>query len=565
MATSSGEPLGAPLPAPALRALDEEYEFLREIGRGGMAAVYLARARASGRVVAIKTVAAHRAHDPEAVARFEREARTMLALDHPNVVRSYSVEQLEDGALAIVMQHAAGGTLREALREALQTGDAFPPERVARILTDVAAALAHAHERGIVHRDVKPENIFLDPRNGRALLSDFGIARSLEGDNALTMTGSAIGTPTYMAPEQIDGRQVDGRSDVYALGLVGWEMLAGARPWDGDSLYSVIYKQRHETLAPLAELRPDAPEALRDAIERALRKDPAERWPDAAAFGDAVRATLPPAAVDDAAHVANAPLDDVGDDADAPTVVAPALDIGPVARDGGWTATEPPPRTAAEPLPRPTLRTRYGSARPAARLAVPLALALVAALAVRQGAKSRHARLAAAADSTVMDTAAADSSGTVASAAPTTVTLPAGGEVESPDTMRSAAPAATVRPAAGLARYARTHGDSLALCRSPVARDQRACFTATLADRDAPLNAIYTRLAVQLRRGAPAELARLRFEEVRWIAARDAACARAGRGREGSLWAASRAACLGDAADRRARELETRLARLRGR
>ena len=322
MATSSGEPLGAPLSAPALRALDEEYEFLREIGRGGMAAVYLARARASGRVVAIKTVAAHRAHDPEAVARFEREARTMLALDHPNVVRSYSVEQLEDGALAIVMQHAAGGTLREALREALQTGDAFPPERVARILTDVAAALAHAHERGIVHRDVKPENIFLDPRNGRALLSDFGIARSLEGDNALTMTGSAIGTPTYMAPEQIDGRPVDGRSDVYALGLVGWEMLAGARPWDGDSLYSVIYKQRHETLAPLAELRPDAPEALRDAIERALRKDPAERWPDAAAFGDAVRATLPPAAVDDlferpAVGLADRPERPVGGIADA--------------------------------------------------------------------------------------------------------------------------------------------------------------------------------------------------------------------------------------------------------
>ncbi|HET7458953.1 MAG TPA: protein kinase [Gemmatimonadaceae bacterium] len=634
---TAGE-LASPLPTPALRALEAEYEFLREVGRGGMATVYLARARASGRVVAIKTVATHRAHDPEAVARFAREARTVLTLDHPNIVRSYSVESLEGGALAIVMQHAAGGTLRDALRQAQGAGERIPVARVASILADVAAALAHAHERGVVHRDVKPENVFLDPRNGRALLSDFGIARSLDADNALTMTGSAIGTPTYMSPEQIDGLRVDGRSDVYALGLVGWELLAGSRPWEGDSLYTVIYKQKHEALAPLAVVRPDVPAALRDAIERALQKDPSERWPDAHAFHDALRAAVPPPIVaaeprlsspfaaaaaaatassdpraseietEPAAVAATAVERDEADDAVAaegaqgplasvaadPAGDAPSYDDAPhdAAPDGplaepwrrdSWrldrSVTAPARRTAE------ALRARYGSARPAARLAVPLALAVIAALAVRQGTRSRREPATAVDSSLTMPaTGEVDTIGgaplPAATAAPATAGESGTSNVATAAGRRAGSPAATPtgattggaapnvsspRAPVGLARYARTHGDSLALCRSAAPRDQRACFTALLADRDAPLNAAYVQLVRELRRVDPAAVAPLRGEETRWLADRDATCARDGRGREGALWAPSRAACLGDAADRRAAELSTRLSRLRAR
>jgi serine/threonine protein kinase len=152
------------------------------------------------------------------------------------------------------------------------------------ILRDLAAALAYAHARRIVHRDVKPENAFLEAGTGRALLADFGIARPLDVDSALTADGSAFGTPAYMAPEQIAGRPVDERTDVYALGLVGWEMLAGRRPWQGETLYAVLHRQQHEELPDLALLRPDIPAYLLAAVQGALAKDPAGRWRDGAEF-----------------------------------------------------------------------------------------------------------------------------------------------------------------------------------------------------------------------------------------------------------------------------------------
>ena len=178
------------------------------------------------------------------------------------------------------MQIVPGRTLREILNEK----GAWTFERADRVLRDVAGALAHAHERGIVHRDVKPENIFIDETSGRAMLSDFGVARSIESDSQLTATGTAIGTPSYMSPEQIDGTELDGRSDLYSLGLVGWEMLTGRRPWEGESLYSVIYKQKREELQPIEELRPDTPNRLIYLVEGAMQKSPADRWSGAAEF-----------------------------------------------------------------------------------------------------------------------------------------------------------------------------------------------------------------------------------------------------------------------------------------
>jgi serine/threonine protein kinase len=207
--------------------LESEYEILGELGRGATAVVYRARDRELGREVAIKVIRPRFADDDESVARLAREARTVAQLQHPNIVTLFAVRRLRDGGLALVMQMVPGRTLRDVLNErgALTFGWAD------RVLRDVGAALAHAHERGIVHRDVKPENIFIDETTGRALLSDFGVARSLEPDSQLTATGTAIGTPSYMSPEQIDGTHLDGRSDLYSLGLVGWEMITGRRPW----------------------------------------------------------------------------------------------------------------------------------------------------------------------------------------------------------------------------------------------------------------------------------------------------------------------------------------------
>jgi len=273
-----------------LRSLESEYELVRELGQGGMAAVYLARHRASDRVVAIKAVRARYLDDPDAIKRFAREARTVAKLDHPNIVRTEAIRQIDDRAVAIIMEHIPGGTVRDRLREFGSLG----AEDAEWILRDAANALGYAHRQGIVHRDVKPENIFLDATRRRALLSDFGIARTIDTESGITLLGAALGTPQYMSPEQIDGEQVDGRSDIYSLGVLGWELLTGRRPWAGESLYGVIYKQKHEDLARITSLRPRVPANLLFAIEGALLKDKARRWQTIDEFLDQLTYNPPP-------------------------------------------------------------------------------------------------------------------------------------------------------------------------------------------------------------------------------------------------------------------------------
>jgi alpha-tubulin suppressor-like RCC1 family protein/tRNA A-37 threonylcarbamoyl transferase component Bud32 len=265
---------------PRFAALDDEYEILRELGRGGTAVVYLARQRDPERYVAIKVVRATYVEDEDAVARLLREADTVARLDHPNIVKLYGTRRLGDDSLALILQYVSGRTLKQELH----AHGALPFEQVRRVLRDIGGALACAHGQRIVHRDVKPENIYLDAETGSARIADFGIARSWGPDSSLTLPGTAIGTPAYMSPEQVDGRDLDGRSDVYSLGLVAWEMLTGRAPWAGENLYSIIYKQKTEPLPPLGELRPDVPADLLRAVEGALHKEPAERWSDAAAF-----------------------------------------------------------------------------------------------------------------------------------------------------------------------------------------------------------------------------------------------------------------------------------------
>jgi serine/threonine protein kinase/alpha-tubulin suppressor-like RCC1 family protein len=276
-------------PARAERSsLDTEYEMLRELGRGGTAVVHLARKRSTGAEVAIKLIRATYLEDEEALARFAREARFTARLDHPNVVPILDVLALDTGGIALIMAHVAGRTLKQLIRDSGRLN----PEHAERVVRDIANGLNAAHSLGIVHRDVKPENIFIDD-TGRALLADFGLARSMTNETQLTMSGVAIGTPAYMPPEQIDGGVIDARGDIYSLGLVGWEALSGQRPWEGHSLYALLYHQKHDFLPDVREMRSDVSDRLADVIATAIEKDPAARWQTVAEMIGALDGTVP--------------------------------------------------------------------------------------------------------------------------------------------------------------------------------------------------------------------------------------------------------------------------------
>ncbi|MEO7084496.1 MAG: protein kinase [Gemmatimonadaceae bacterium] len=272
----------------ARAALQGQYEIIRELGLGGTAVVYLARNERTGEEVAIKLIRSSHLEDDEALARFAREARLAADLDHPNVVKIRDVLPLGGGRVAIVMAHVNGRTLKQVI---LDEGR-LSPERAEAILRDVAAGLDAAHAMQIIHRDVKPENIFVDT-SGHALLGDFGLARSTSADTQLTMTGVAIGTPTYMPPEQIDGGAVDARGDIYSLGLVAWEMLNGRRPWDGASLYALLYHQKHDYLPDIRDIRDDVPERLANVITTAIEKNADHRWQSVSQMIDALDGRIP--------------------------------------------------------------------------------------------------------------------------------------------------------------------------------------------------------------------------------------------------------------------------------
>src|SRR3982751_5165490 len=251
-----------------LAAIGEHYELDAEIGRGGMSVVYRARDRRLNRPVAIKVLPPELAHDHAIRARFTREAQTSAQLSHAHIVPIYDVG--ERGGIAwFVMALVSGGNLGSHLmREPRQ-----PIDEVRRILCEVADALAYAHLRGVIHRDIKPDNILLDQQTGRAMVTDFGIAWAMEAGARLTATGIAVGTPTYMSPEQAVGeRELDGRSDIYSTGVLGYQMLAGTPPFRASNTPAMLVKHLSETPRPLDTLRPDAPASLVHAIMRALAK-----------------------------------------------------------------------------------------------------------------------------------------------------------------------------------------------------------------------------------------------------------------------------------------------------
>ncbi len=266
-------------------AVGDRYLIEAELGRGGMSVVYRALDRRLHRRVAVKVLPPELAFNAEVRERFQREAQTAAQLNHPHIVPIYTVDERQ-GVVYFVMALVEGDSVGAIMK---QGPSRRPFDEVKRVLCDVADALAFAHMRGVVHRDVKPDNILIESASGRPIVTDFGIARAAEADSRLTLTGVAMGTPAYMSPEQALGdRDVDGRSDIYSLGVVGYQMLAGEPPFAAANTPALLMKHVSEQPRPLSQLRPDAPPALVGAVMRALAKKPAERWRDATQFRDAV-------------------------------------------------------------------------------------------------------------------------------------------------------------------------------------------------------------------------------------------------------------------------------------
>ena len=276
-----------PLHDRVIAAIGEQYEIEGEVGRGGMSVVYRARDRRLNRPVAIKVLPPELAYDPAIRTRFTREAQTSALLSHPHIVPIFDVGERE-GIAYFVMALVTGGNLGSLL-----ASEPRPPvDVVRRLLAEIADALAYAHLRGVIHRDIKPDNILLDEESGRGMVTDFGIARAIEGGSRLTVTGMAVGTPTYMSPEQAVGeREIDGRSDIYSLGVLAYQMLTGRVPFSAGNTMALMMKHVTEPPRPIAELRPETPKPLREAVERALAKAPEDRWPNAAAFRAALAAS----------------------------------------------------------------------------------------------------------------------------------------------------------------------------------------------------------------------------------------------------------------------------------
>ena len=256
-------------------SLAEEYELLEELGRGGMARVYLARDSHLEREVAIKVLPFSLAFDAEFVDRFSREARTAAALEHPNIIPIYRVGKT-GRVIYFAMKLIRGGSLSRQLAEQKR----LPPAAIRKLLADVGSALGYAHKRGIVHRDIKPDNIMFD-EFGQCVVTDFGIAKA--GTSKLTGTGMSIGTPHYMSPEQARAQSVDGRSDLYSLGVVAYQALVGEVPYDGEDSFSIGYKHIMEPI-PVPLLDTSDERRLFEVIKRLIMKDPLDRFQDAEAL-----------------------------------------------------------------------------------------------------------------------------------------------------------------------------------------------------------------------------------------------------------------------------------------
>jgi len=265
-----------------------EYEIHHELGRGGMGSVFLAREIGLDRLVAIKVLPPTLMFDEGLITRFKREARMVAKLHHPNIIPVYRVHHTQN--LAFYTMHFVPG---RSVSEIMSSKRVLSLAEVERIMREASAGLGYAHKRGVIHRDVKPANILVDAE-GHVHLTDFGIAKALMGNTQLTETGAVIGTPQYMAPEQCEAKMVDGRADQYSLAVVGYQLLTGRPPFESDSMKELLYHHLFTPPRPLNAVRADVPLPLRDAIHKALSKDPSERFDSMEDFARAIEGKGPP-------------------------------------------------------------------------------------------------------------------------------------------------------------------------------------------------------------------------------------------------------------------------------
>src|SRR5689334_22480562 len=290
-----GSPMTAPDPFIGREILNGEFRILEKIGTGGMGSVYRANQTAMNRLVAVKILHPKLANRRDLVSRFRREAKAMSHLTHPNTVRVLLYGELEDGSLYIVMEYLEGKNLNQTVRAEGPMGY----ERALPILIQVCGALEEAHRAGIVHRDMKPENVFLCKQGGIAdfpKVLDFGLAKVTEremrpGSIMLTQEGMVFGTPEFMSPEQAQGRTLDARSDIYSLAVILYELLTGKLPYDARTSMEYVTLHVQATPIPLAHRAPDRqwPPGLQQILDRAMAKEPDQRPQTAMEFGNALR------------------------------------------------------------------------------------------------------------------------------------------------------------------------------------------------------------------------------------------------------------------------------------
>ena len=325
--------------------LAARYELEELVANGGMSRIYRARDSALERDVALKVLRPQFGDDEEYVARFRREARMVAQLSHPNIVTVIDRGEA-DGNQFIVFEYVEGETLKDLIDRA----GPLPTRRAVELTLQVADGLAYAHQNGLVHRDVKPQNVLLT-QTGVAKVTDFGIARSLDVEHGVTQTGTVLGTSNYLSPEQASGLPVTTATDVYSLGVVLYELLAGDVPFHGNNLVAVAMRHVHDPPPSLLEIRPDLPLRLVAAVEKALEKDPADRFASMDAFAAELRRCI--------------------DDDTEQTIIRPS----PVLREGA------PHR----------VRVRRGRRLPAALLLAGIALAaIVAGLLALRGGQGKH-------------------------------------------------------------------------------------------------------------------------------------------------------------------------------
>ena len=263
-----------------------QYQIVEQIGVGGMATIFKAYQPSIDRYVAVKILPSQLAEDENFVKRFAHEAKAIAALEHPHIlpVHDFGTE----GKLNyMVMRYVEGGTLSNLM------GKSIPHERIVQIVGNVARALDYAHEQGVIHRDIKPSNILID-KHGEVLLTDFGIAKMVEGSSStqLTAAGSILGTPAYMSPEQAQGQKIDGRSDIYSLGVVLYELLTGRPPYEAETPFAIVLKHINDPLPPPRSVKPDIPEPFERVVLKAMSKDPTQRFETASDMEQALQKAL---------------------------------------------------------------------------------------------------------------------------------------------------------------------------------------------------------------------------------------------------------------------------------